>query len=466
MFKHSLLAALLLLLSSSVTCQAQWLTERYIVELQQNVDSSEKIFSIKRHDRHTLPDNPSITGKTNSYALLDSPTNNLAFGPDGYWLKKTIIESISWNLLFATHLLVAFELILTTHDTSPDAKTYSQLPLAFIAVGSLLSSYWISDLPMFNPIGQPEASKDHPFAINTMMLSPEDNSQQGQLSTASTQQASGTTIRLRGTITSHPHSDSGEGNGDPEQQQHTFDLNCHADNCNGVCKFRKSEATTEQGSGLDGEFDPQSPPSEAVGFSLSLAQSPSTSIAETPETQPIKTESRELSYLRQTRHATLAQIATARDPEVFRNGYIYLLCEEAVCGERVKSPNGTLQPCGMICGSRQALVDHFDKFHNGWEKQQGAGTGLKDNLSKFWQRFCAALSRSQPTPEAPSGNQNRHDLLVCGIEVEGPGWPWCTRLCMNPQRLMQHRMMYHGRRPASMNQHNPASEKQKEVSSD
>ncbi|WP_422135906.1 hypothetical protein [Endozoicomonas sp. ALD040] len=252
--KRPLFAALLLL---SIACQAS--IRHFVVELEQDAGSPDKSFSIKQHDPHTLTNTPSIIASNNGHSDQDSPANDTPFGPGIFGLITIIIESVSWHLLYASQWLVAYELILTSHDTQ-SSKTYSRLPLeSFITVGLFLSNYWNSDSPMFNPIGQQESSQDYPFMINTMTLSSGDNQQQGQLSESSTRQASGTTSGFRGTITSRQYSDSDGGDEVPEQHQHTLGLNCFADNCNGVCKFRQSGARPKQSSTPNEDFDRQSP---------------------------------------------------------------------------------------------------------------------------------------------------------------------------------------------------------------
>ncbi|WP_422137158.1 hypothetical protein [Endozoicomonas sp. ALC020] len=289
MIKNPLFAALLLL---SVTCRAQVLTERYIVEIKQNTGSPDGSFSIKQHDLHKLPLPPSTTTNINVHPVRDSQANDTAFGLSVYGLKTVIIESISWHLLYTTPLLVAYELFLTTRDAPQSPKTYSRLPVeAFIAVGWLLNSYSNFDSPMFNTIGQQQASQDYPFVINTMMLSPTDNQQHDQRSKSSSQPASGTSTRLMGTFSSHEHYVSSGRKRDPELDQHTFGLNCFANDCNGVCQFRQAEARPGKRSRLNEDFDRQSTPCNE----LTPPFPPGTS-----ETQQITTDTTKSSPLGQS----------------------------------------------------------------------------------------------------------------------------------------------------------------------
>ncbi|WOG27288.1 hypothetical protein [Endozoicomonas sp. 8E] len=247
MMNNSLFAALFILpVSISSICQADSLKRRFVIEFQQDgAGSPIQSVSIK-HNLNTLSYNPSDIADTNGYAGLDLPPDDKPHGINGYGLKTTLIESISWPLIYASHLLVAYEMILITHDTSLSAKPFSWLPVeAFVVIGWLLKNDWNSDSSLFIPIDQPEASQDDPFAITTMMLpgnSQQKNDHQNPPSTSSSQQATGgaTSTRTTGYASGSPSSGSGDDDKNPEPHQHTFDYNCHFGSCHGVCKLRSS----------------------------------------------------------------------------------------------------------------------------------------------------------------------------------------------------------------------------------
>ncbi len=241
------LSALLLL---SIVCQAKTLTRRCVVELQQDAGSLIGNFFIKR-DLNTLSFTPSDIVGTNGYSGSIFRPDNKPHRLGSYGLKTSFIESISWQLIYGTNLLVAYELVLSTRAAAMSTKPYSWTPVeALVVVGWLLKSYWNSDSPLSDPIEQLKASQDDPFAISAMMLpgqNQQQNGQQDQPSAVSGQQASGaTTTQLTGFLTSPLSSDSGDGNGDPEQhQKHTFGLNCYVDSCHGVCGLRSSFRSRE-----------------------------------------------------------------------------------------------------------------------------------------------------------------------------------------------------------------------------
>ncbi|WP_257274254.1 MULTISPECIES: hypothetical protein [unclassified Endozoicomonas] len=248
MIKHLLVMALpLQLLLLPVISQAKALTERFIIELLQNSFFPEQVFSIKP-GLPALPISPPDIADTNSYAGPNSPPDEKTHRPGLYGIKTPLIESISWQLLYATHRLVGYELILNTKDASLLSNPYSWLPAEVgFAVGWLLKSYWNCYSPSFNPIAQQEATSmlTEGFATITMLAGSEHNQQPHSLSESSGEQASGGTTQVTGTFTSPLYFNSADGNRDPQQLPHTLDLNCFVHPCRGVCKFRSSSGSVE-----------------------------------------------------------------------------------------------------------------------------------------------------------------------------------------------------------------------------
>ncbi|WP_422139184.1 hypothetical protein [Endozoicomonas sp. ALC020] len=254
MMKNSLYVAMLLLLASlSVICQPYPLTESFVVEFQKDdTGSSIQTFSIK-HDLTTLLRNSSDIADTKGYAGPDLPPDDEPHGLNVYRLKAILIESISWQLIYATHLLVACEWVLTSNAPPLSGKPYPWLFVeTFLAVGWLLKNYWKPDSSLSDLIDQLKASQDDPLAtINMMVLPVHENGQQSRPSESPGQEASGaSSTGLSGSLTRLLSSDSGGGNENPEQhQQHTLALNCYADSCNGVCIFRLSSDSRELAEG-------------------------------------------------------------------------------------------------------------------------------------------------------------------------------------------------------------------------
>ncbi|WOG28481.1 hypothetical protein [Endozoicomonas sp. 8E] len=237
-----ILSALLPLFSLTVSCQAEPLHRHFIVEFEQWGGSPGTIFSVKPV-QPAFSDHPSYLAVTNGYAESVLPPDDKPQKLGDYGVKTTFYDSISWQLIYATHLPFVCELVLATHNADMSVKPSSSLPLgALFAVGWLMDSYWNPDSPLFNPMGQLEASQVHPFAITTMMLPGQGQGKKDQQNppSSSGQQASGAAAQITGFFTSPTDFGSGDGNENPEQQQHTLCFNCFVDSCNGVCKHRPS----------------------------------------------------------------------------------------------------------------------------------------------------------------------------------------------------------------------------------
>ncbi|WP_422137023.1 hypothetical protein [Endozoicomonas sp. ALD040] len=242
MIKLSLFAALLLMLVSLSVIGQTESTSRFIVELEQNADAPIKNFTINIH-RRASPCNPSNIADTKGYSGSDLPPEKKCRKPDAIRVKKNITEMISWQLIYATNLLVAYELILTTKGPPLNSNPYAWLPLE-VVVSWLLKSYWNPDSWLFNPIEQ-QASQGLPFASITIMSGSGQNQEQYSPSKSSCQQAPPTTTRHTASFAPSLNTDYADGNGDPQQPSHSLDLNCYVYPCNGVCRFRSSSDSTE-----------------------------------------------------------------------------------------------------------------------------------------------------------------------------------------------------------------------------
>ncbi|WP_257287108.1 hypothetical protein, partial [Endozoicomonas sp. SESOKO2] len=246
--KKLLTAALFLLFPLSAICQTESFTRSFFVELHQDGNSPKGSFAIKR-DQQTLPGTSSYLADTNSYAESIFPHDDQPRRLGGFGLRTSFSESISWELIYAAGSLVAYQLVMTSHDSALSTKAHSWIPVeAFLAVGWLLQSYWNTDSPMFSPTNKLEASQDDPFAITTMVLpgnGKKQRQQKNEQTESSGRQASGTSAQITGSVKRPRHSGSGGGNEEPEQPQHTLGLDCYVDSCHGVCKLRPSSHSEE-----------------------------------------------------------------------------------------------------------------------------------------------------------------------------------------------------------------------------
>ncbi|WP_257288170.1 ankyrin repeat domain-containing protein [Endozoicomonas sp. SESOKO2] len=240
MIKHSLLSASLLLMTLSVVCQAQPSTKHFFVELEQKSSSPNHYVSVTP-DQHTLSDTLSDIAHTKGHAGSDLLSGEIQSRLNDCKLKTTIIESISWQWLYASHLLVGHKLILTTKNTPICPTSYSWLPIeVVVAVGWLLKSYWNIYSPSFNSIKQKEPCQDHPFAAIITVPVSGNAQQQHPPSESSGQQAQGATACPAGSFRNSFFSDSADGDGGSQQHLHTLGLDCFFFPCHGVCQFRPS----------------------------------------------------------------------------------------------------------------------------------------------------------------------------------------------------------------------------------
>ncbi|WP_422474063.1 hypothetical protein [Endozoicomonas sp. ALB032] len=226
----------------SVICQAGSLTRRFVVELERDAGSPEQNFSIKR-DWHTLPGNPSDIVHINDYAEPDLSPDKKRHSSSGYGIEKTVIESISWQWLYASNLLIAYELFVITKVTLMSDEPYLWLPLEVpFAVAWLLKIYWKPNTQLFSQIEQQATSmlirEDHLFATITAVFGSTGNSPQYQSSESSSQPAPKATLSPISSFNGPLNNDYSGGNGGNQQHQHTLGLNCFIHPCHGFCQLQ------------------------------------------------------------------------------------------------------------------------------------------------------------------------------------------------------------------------------------
>ncbi|WOG28497.1 hypothetical protein [Endozoicomonas sp. 8E] len=369
---------LLLLMSVTVICQAESLKRHFIVEFQQNEGVPKGSFSIKR-DINSLSCNPSCLADINYDAESIFPPDDKQPSVGIYGATKSLIESISWELIYATHLLVAYKLVLTTSDNPMSTKANSWIPVeAFAAVGLLLKSYWSPELLLFNPMDHREATSmmtegGDPFVITTMML-PGNGQQQSQPNNkqakSSGQQASGATnTRISGSITGSLTSGSG-GSGESPEQQHTFDLNCHVDSCHGVCILRSSSDSKESAAG--------SPNSEEIRTGRRAAKAGRTTTSNLlPDAIPDRFFSNHLPGLNDPLPEPVVVFETLISlrevdgiSQPIYHPHIRHVGERAAyrprsldCDELVDEGDGERIPCGKIFRNARKLARHKKRRH-------------------------------------------------------------------------------------------------------
>ncbi|WP_422132476.1 hypothetical protein [Endozoicomonas sp. ALD040] len=225
------------------------MTRRFIVELEQDGGSPKQNFSIKPGG-HTLLGNPSDIAHINDYEQPDLlPDKKRHRSPD-YGIEKTIIESISWQWLYASNLLIAYELFVTTKVGPKIATPYLWLPLeVLVAVAWFLKNYCKPDTRLFSKIEQQVTSimtvGDHPFVTITAVFGSGESSPQYQSSEPSGQPASKATLPSISSFIRPLNNDYSGGNGGDQQHLHTLGLNCFIHPCHGFCQLLPLSESSE-----------------------------------------------------------------------------------------------------------------------------------------------------------------------------------------------------------------------------
>ncbi len=449
----------MLLPSLSVTCRAEPLTSHFVVELAQDAGSPKQNFAIKP-GWHTFSEDPSNITDTDGYTEPDLPPYDKRHRLITYGVKTTDTESISWQWLYATNLMIAYELILNTRDPSLYFPLYSWLSVEMtIAAGWFLKSYWNLKSPLFNPNGQITASiltqGDHPFAITTMTPGAGHYQQQGQPTETSDQQAPKTTAYFTSSFIQSLYFGSADGYRDPRQHSHTLGLNCFIHPCHGVCRLRPSpdnthsmiaeaaitnpsgpisdDAPTLQGSTVTADdwviikgllsLGGHSLPEQAGISFTPFHSNPSMGTSETQET---KTEpSRPASG---TTHLSRITSIKATDQSVQPT------CEMTLVGE-----DDLERRCGKVCNSARTLSDHRRKNHTG---PQTCEVSVVEGHGQL--RPCGKVCRSAKALSAHK-SRNHTEQKACDVLVfrkNGRLQP-CGRVCRNAGALSDHKSGHH-----------------------
>ncbi|WOG27011.1 hypothetical protein [Endozoicomonas sp. 8E] len=448
------------LLLLSVITQAEPLTRRFIVELQQDPDSPNQSFFINS-DPLILSGKPSVITNTNSYSGSDFPLYDTRQRLDSNRVKRTLIESISWQWLYATNLLVTYELTLTTRGTPLSPTPYSWLLIeTAVAVGRLLQSYWNPDSLLFKPIGihmlSTLALEDHRFVITTMVPgSEQQQQQQGQLSESSGKQAPQASSHPAGAFTSPRYSSSTDGNGDSQQQSHTLGLNCFVHPCHGVCKFRSLSDHTYSTSAWTPYAEPICPPVDKATIPVNLPASADdwiiiqgllilgkygtdneTEISCTPahftplmvtsETQQTTTEPTQWGES----SPRLSRSVTGQGTE--HSGKL-------ICDVTLFEKNSQQRPCGKVCKNTRALSAHKINYHSGQRTCDATVLG-EDGKEQSCGKLCKNTQLLSYHKKRDHTGQQICKAIVVGKHGQQRQ---CEKVCNNAASLANHKKNFH-----------------------
>ncbi len=447
MVKHIFFSAvLLLILSLSVTCQEEPLTRRFFVEPGQDSGSLKKNFSIKPVIP-ALPDNPSDIADNDGCARSGSSLDNKRHKQNSYETKTPLVESISWQLLRATHLLFAYELTLTTRDVTLYSTPYSWLPVEVAIIAEwLLKSYWNPGFPLFSPVEQKAASVGaHPFATITVMFGSDHNQQQYQSSKSSGQQAPKPLPHPKASFISQLNNDYG-GNRGPQQHSHTLELNCYVSPCHGVCQLQPSSDSREPA-----EWSPNSVASSCphlvIGHCLNCVSH--FDFLYTADSQ-------EKLFLGASNDLSDVQLPFDSD-RLFDDNFIDGVALDGVAldGVALDGVADTTGAAGSLNDDAPVLAS-FPTTTHGFAAIKKA-SDLQPPIQE--DGFFITLKHSETQPRSSQLDQNLPRLSRTGsnqatahsgqkacnatvIGKDGQLWP-CGKVCKNAQALSLHRRMHH-----------------------
>ncbi|WOG27012.1 hypothetical protein [Endozoicomonas sp. 8E] len=445
------------LLLLSVITQAEPLTGRFIVELQQDPGSPNQSFLINS-DPLILSGKPSVISNTKSYSGSDFPLYDKRQRPDNNRVKTTFIKSISWQWLYATSLLVTYELSLTTRGTELRPTPYSWLLIeTAVAFGRLLQSYWNPDSLLFKPIGIYMsfilALEDHRLVITTMV--PGSEQQQGQLSESSGKQAPQASSQPASTFTSPLYSGSADGNGDSQQKSHTLGLNCFVHPCHGVCKFRSLSDHTYSMSAWTAHADPIRPPGDKATIPGNLPASANDRIiiqgllimgkyGTDNETEISYTPAHfiPLMLTSETQQTTVESTQWGQSsPRLYRSvtGQATEHSGKQICDMPLFGKNTQQRPCGKVCNNAHDLSSHKNRYHSG-HRTCGVTVVGEDGKERSCGKVCNNADALTKHKRKEHTGQQICDTTV--VRKDGRQRP-CGKACKNVVALSEHKRNIH-----------------------
>ncbi|WP_422140042.1 hypothetical protein [Endozoicomonas sp. ALC020] len=394
----------MLILSLSVFCQAEPLTEPFIVG-------------------------------SNDHTVSDLPLDDKRHRNDNYRIKINFIDSISWQWLYAANLLVTLQLILSGKDASLSSNLYPWLSVeTIIVVGWLLKSNRSPDSALFMPLEQQArfmlTEVDLSFAINTMMPGSEPNQAQAQPSESSIQQAPQITTYPIGYFTSLLYSDFDDGNEAPQQHSHTLGLNCFVHPCNDVCQFRKSSDSSDSGA-----LECRESSADHTGATLEQSSTPhqtNTQFDSFDSTDGVALDG-------------VALDGVALDG-IALNSKVTLLADttnppqQTICRELLVGKDGQLQQCGKVAKNERALSSHKSSYHTGQKTCELTVAG-ENGQRRPCKMTCQNAQALYAHKKIVHSGQKTCDFTV--VREDGRKRV-CAMVCKNAQSLWNHKSKNHG----------------------
>ncbi len=406
-----------------------------------------------KFDQQTLPDKLSQIPDKKGYSEPDLLSDSKPPRPDSGEMKTTIIEPVTWQWLYDTNLLIAFELVLNTIDTSLCSNPHSGITVKVAAaVASLLKSDWNPDSPTFNSMETRGVSQDHPFAITTMMPGSGHNQQPNPSSESSGQEAPKALSQPIGYFTSLLYSDSGGNNGVPEQQPHTLGLNCFVHLCHGACQFRQSSGLSDSRA-PDCEESSKGPTVATPGQN-SCPHLTNRYCSICKPVNGVALDSMVVGTIDKNVPAGQAicnLIIFGEDGQLLQCGKVLKDAKslsrhignshsgQKICDLTVVGEDSQPQPCGSVCKNAQALQNHKRRDHTTQQTCDVPVIG-RDGL----QRPCGSVCRNAAALATHKSGQHT-GKKTCDVTVIGEGGQPrpCGKACRNAAYLYIHKSGQH-----------------------
>ncbi|WP_257254912.1 MULTISPECIES: hypothetical protein, partial [unclassified Endozoicomonas] len=415
------------------------MTRCFIFELKQDSDSLKQNFSINR-DWHTLSVNLSDIAQIDDYAERDLAPDKKRHRTFNYGIQKTIIESISWQWLYATNLLIAYELILTTKQFPTSDTPYLWLPTEVVAaVDWFLKNYCVPDTQLFNPIEQ-QANQDHPFATIITVFGSGNNPPQYQSSESFSQQAPQATLSPISSLIRPLNNDYSGGNGGYQQQQHTLGLNCFIHPCYGFCRFRRPP------SGSSGPAERPLNTSESSGSHLATGQCFSC-VGHYDPANSMKL--RQNPLFKTLNDLSDIQLPFDSDPLI-----------DGIDGHLTDSIQNAIEAIGLLdddvpmLNHLSSIADDFEAIDGSLDpesllKEDEVAFTLNHSETQQTTSKSSHLDQSQPQLSRAGAAQAKADSgqRTCAVSAVGKDGQSraCRKVCNNAQALFDHKIKDHGK---------------------
>ena len=227
----------------SFVCLAESQTNNFIIEFEQNAESPGQSFFVKSESDtlsamqmvniESLQSKPTEITNTNSYSGSDSPPDDKPCRPGLRESLTTVLESVSWQLLYATNEVIGYRLFLTLQEGSYQPRLFPWEPvMTTVVVGWLSRSHWNPELPIFNQLDEQESEQQRELQIITLMDRP-----YGGYSSSTLPWGWGQPFNMFSTFTGHSYSSIANYpfryGDDPDRPPpwHTQDENCPLQPC-------------------------------------------------------------------------------------------------------------------------------------------------------------------------------------------------------------------------------------------